>query len=261
VFRKRSKLHASDKNEVSEEKNNTLTKEDLLSNNNNSNDTNPVEEPVYAASRRWSSLYKSEDWWAVWIGLIIFGLSLPTYLGIYTVGWVPAAKSWLNITQAPSTKATLFSPWLGLAASFVFLAILLVPVTRFNGIKSKDWFKGFVVIFSISWTIWLLSNYSPIVKAIGSPEVGYIIALLVGIVIANLIRLPSWLKNSARGELFIKTAIVLLGAKILFTTFVTSAPSILAAAFLSFPVVWIIAFLISRRLALIRTLQQLYHQV
>lgn len=116
------------------------------------------------------------------------------------------------------------SPWIGLAASLAFLAILLIPVTRFNGIKSKDWFKGFVVIFSISWTIWLLSNYSPIVKAIGSPEVGYIIALLVGIVIANLTRLPSWLKNSARGELFIKTAIVLLlGAKILFTTFVLLA--------------------------------------
>jgi hypothetical protein len=238
AFRKRSKINASDENETSGEKEKkTLAKENLLSNNNNSHHTNNAEEPVYIVSRKWSSLYKSEDWWAVWIGLIIFGLSLPAYLGTYTLGWVPAAKPWLNITQALSTKATFFSPWLGLAASFVFLAILLVPVTRFNGIKSKDWFKGFVVIFSISWTIWILSNYSPIVKAIGSPEVEYIIALLVGIVIANLTRLPSWLKNSARGELFIKIAIVLLGAKILFTTFVTSAPSILAVAFLSFPVV------------------------
>ena len=65
----------------------------------------------------------------------------------------------------------------------------------------------------------LLSNYSPIVKVIGSAEAGYIIALVAGIVITNLIKIPSWLKQYARGELFIKTAIVILGAKILLTTF------------------------------------------
>jgi hypothetical protein len=123
VFRKRSKINASDENETSGEKEKkTLAKENLLSNNkNNSHHTNNVEEPVYIVSTKWSSLYKSEDWWAVWIGLIIFGLSLPAYLGIYTLGWVPAAKPWLNITQALSTKVTFFSPWVGLAASFVLL--------------------------------------------------------------------------------------------------------------------------------------------
>jgi uncharacterized membrane protein YadS len=108
------------------------------------------------------------------------------------------------------------------------------------------------VIFFVAWAIWILCNYAPVVKVIGSAEVGYIIALLVGIVVANVTRIPSWLMDSARGELFIKIAIVLLGAKILLTTFVTSAPSILAAAFLSFPVVWIIAFLISRKMGLDR---------
>ncbi|HXX95609.1 MAG TPA: putative sulfate exporter family transporter [Candidatus Bathyarchaeia archaeon] len=198
----------------------------------------------------WSSLYKKEDWWAVWIGLTIFALSLPSYAGFYTLGWVPVAKPWLYISHALTTK--LFNPWVGLIASFVFLALLLIPVTRFNGVKSKDWFKGFFVIFFAAWGIWILSNYAPVVKAIGSAEVGYIIALLVGIVVTNVMRIPSWLKDSARGELFIKTAIVLLGAKILFTTFVTSTPSILLAVFLSFPVVWIIAFLISRRMGLDR---------
>jgi uncharacterized membrane protein YadS len=43
---------------------------------------------------------------------------------------------------------------------------------------------------------------------------------------------------------------VLLGAKILLTSFLTSTPTILAAAFLSFPVVWIIAFFISKKLGL-----------
>ncbi|VVB55154.1 Uncharacterised protein [uncultured archaeon] len=198
----------------------------------------------------WSSLWKKEDWWAVWIGLAIFALSLPSYFGIFLLGWIPTAKPWSDASQILATK--MFNPWIGLVASFFFLALLLTPVLKFNGVKPKDWFRGFFVIFFSSWAIWILSNYAPLVKVAGSAEVGFIIALSVGIIVTNWIRLPSWLKDSARGELFIKIAIVLLGAKILLTSFVTNAPGILAAALLSFPVVWIIAFLISRRMGLDR---------
>jgi len=198
----------------------------------------------------WSSLWKKEDWWAVWIGLIIFLISLPSYRGIFLLGWIPTAKSWTNINLAIATK--FFNPWIGLVVSFFFLALLLMPALKFNGVKSKDWFRGFSVIFFVAWAIWILSNYAPLVKVVGSAEVGFIVALLVGIIATNLIQLPSWLKDSARSELFIKISIVLLGAKILLTTFVTSAPGILAAALLSFPVVWIFAFLISRKMGLDR---------
>ncbi len=198
----------------------------------------------------WSSLWKKEDWWAVWIGLAIFVLSLPSYLGIFPLGWIPTAKSWTDIGLALATK--FFNPWIGLVASFFFLALLLTPALKFNGVKPKDWFRGFSVIFFAAWIIWILSNYAPLVKVVGSAEVGFIVALLVGIAVTNLMQLPSWLKDSARGELFIKIAIVLLGAKILLTSFVTSGPGILAAALLSFPVVWIIAFVISKKMGLDR---------
>ena len=142
------------------------------------------------------------------------------------MGWIPIAKPWTDFSHALSSKS--FDPWIGLFASFIFLSIILFPVNRFNGVKFKEWLKGFSIIFFSSWAIWLISNYSPIVKVIGSAEVGYVIALLAGIIIANSLRLPSWLRNSARGEFFIKIAIVLLGAKILLTSFATSAPTILA---------------------------------
>ena len=60
----------------------------------------------------WSSLWKKEDWWAVWIGLIIFLISLPSYRGIFLLGWIPTAKSWTNINLAIATK--FFNPWIGL---------------------------------------------------------------------------------------------------------------------------------------------------
>ena len=109
--------------------------------NNTADSLNPSNDVTRYVERtiriNWSSLYKREDWWAVWIGLIIFALSLPSYAGFYTLGWVPVAKPWLYISHALTTK--LFNPWIGLIASFVFLALLLIPVTRFNGVKSKDW--------------------------------------------------------------------------------------------------------------------------
>jgi len=92
------------------------------------------------------------------------------------------------------------------------------------------------------------------VKVIGSVEVGYVITLLAGIIIANFLWIPSWERNLTIEELFIKIAIVLLGAKILLTSIVTSAPTILVAVFLSFPVVWIIAFLISKKMSLDKNL-------
>jgi len=44
-------------------------------------------------------------------------------------------------------------------------------------------------------------------------------ALIAGIIITNIVNIPKWLKDSAWGELFVKIAIVLLGTKILLTTF------------------------------------------
>jgi len=101
-----------------------------------------VEKNVLDSKIYWSSLYKKEDWWAVWIGLIIFALSLPSYFGVYLLGWIPVAKPWTDISHALSTKV--FDPWIGLVASFIFLAFIMLPVNRFNGVKSKDWCKGFL---------------------------------------------------------------------------------------------------------------------
>ena len=145
LFRKRgSETEVSSRSKV--ETPTTNKPEDLVNANNDA--TRYVEGSIRI---NWSSLYKKEDWWAVWIGLTIFALSFPSYAGFYTLGWVPVAKPWLYISHALTTK--LFNPWVGLIASFVFLALLLIPVTRFNGVKSKDWFKGFFVIFFAAWGI------------------------------------------------------------------------------------------------------------
>jgi uncharacterized membrane protein YadS len=200
----------------------------------------------------WSSLYKKDDWWALWIGLLLFVLSFPAYYGTFLLGWAPKAVSWTTIDGALAAKS--LNPWLGLGAMYVFLLAILTPVALKTGATLKAWVQGFTFIFVVCWVIWIFSNYAPLVKTMGSAEVGFVFALVVGLIVGNLPRVPSWLSTSAKSEFFIKTAIVLLGAKILFTTFATSGPAVLAAVFLSFPVVWVVSFAISRRFGLHRDL-------
>ena len=112
IFRKGSKGEISKDDKIV-----SNNPDDVSSNdNNNNNNASQVKRSVRI---NWSSLYKKEDWWAVWIGLTIFALSLPSYAGFYTLGWVPVAKPWLYISHALTAK--LFNPWVGLIASFVFL--------------------------------------------------------------------------------------------------------------------------------------------
>lgn len=210
----------------------------------------------------WSSLYKKEDWWALWLGLLLFFLSIPALYNIQVapgvrglLGWIPGGRAWTTITGALSYGATgPITPyaWIGLVATWFFLAILLVGPMKLVGLKPKQFLAGFTAIYWISMLLWIFCYYKPMINIFGSAEVGWVFALVVGIILGNVPHLPDWLKNSARGEFFIKTAIVLLGAKILFSTLGTVILPILGAAFLSFPVAWAVGYILSRRLGLDR---------
>lgn len=51
--------------------------------NHNNNDYKSNPDNTSQKNIDWSSLYKKEDWWAVWIELSLFFLSLPALGGIY----------------------------------------------------------------------------------------------------------------------------------------------------------------------------------
>lgn len=210
----------------------------------------------------WSSLYRKEDWWALWIGLLLFLLSLPALYDFHLVGgirgllgWVPAGRKWSTIAGAWGFGAS--GPadpwaWLGLVGAWVFLVGLLVWPMKLMGVRPKQFVAGFSLIYWLAMGLWVLSNYAPVVKAVGSAEAGFVFALLAGILIGNLPRVPDWLRAGARGEFFIKTAIVLLGARILFSTLATVIGPVIGAALLSFPATWAVGYLVSRRLGLDR---------
>lgn len=45
-------------------------------------------------------MLKSEDWWAVWLGLFIFLLSMGPVFGMDLLGWVVKINVWVDSAKA-----------------------------------------------------------------------------------------------------------------------------------------------------------------
>jgi uncharacterized membrane protein YadS len=186
------------------------------------------------------SWLRTEDWWAVWIGLFVFALSLPLLGGLDVLGWGIDTRVWSDVSKATGPVATappykgVDSPYrdlpgiVSLALTYLFLLAVLTVGAAAMGFNLRRWVAGFTVVFWVSYGCWLLGSYVYIAATpdqrrklgIGwslglTGEAGYIIALLAGLLIGNLFpRVAGWLKEATRPEWFIKTAIVILGGSL-----------------------------------------------
>jgi len=79
----------------------------------------------------WSSLYKKDDWWALWIGLILFFIAFPTYFGTRTLGWVPRAQVYTHLGEALAVDYG--HPWVNLFGLWAFLLLILLVPDGVNG--------------------------------------------------------------------------------------------------------------------------------
>lgn len=94
------------------------------------------------------------------------------------------------------------------AALMLFFAI----GARFIGINLRQFFAGFPVIFVLAALAYLLANQETM-KALGLSYV--LFALVMGLIISNTLGVPQFIKTAGQTEFFIKTGLVLLGARIL----------------------------------------------
>jgi uncharacterized membrane protein YadS len=170
----------------------------------------------------------NEDWLAVCIGLLVFVLSLGLLAGADILGWAVTASVWTtpgkaltavskNYANLPALISLIFT-YLGI------LAILVVGV-RALGVNVRRFVQGFTVIFAFSYACWFLGSWAYIAATPDrraalkiswslnlTNESGFIIALLAGLIVGNFLPgVAAWLKEAVRPELYIKTAIVILG--------------------------------------------------
>ncbi|MCL4458692.1 MAG: YeiH family protein [Chloroflexi bacterium] len=176
-------------------------------------------------------LFKNDDWWAVWIGLFIFILSLAVFAGADLLGWAAQTNVWLDISKAvtPVSKGYIgLSGMLSIALTYLFLLVLMSIGAVSLQLNIRRFAVSFSIVFWISYVCWLIGNYAYIavtpdkLKAFGIPwslgltgEVGFIVALLAGLIIGNFFpSFATYLKEATKPEWYIRTAIVILGASL-----------------------------------------------
>ncbi len=170
----------------------------------------------------------SEDWLAVWIGLLVFTLSLGLLFGADLLGWAVTTSVWAVPSKAlaPAAKSYAKVPAaISLLATYGFLLAVLLLGARAMKANVKRFALGVTAIFTLSYACWFLGSWAYIAatpntrKNFGitwslnlTNESGYIIALLLGLVLANFLPgVTQRLKDAIRPELYIKSGIVMLG--------------------------------------------------
>jgi uncharacterized membrane protein YadS len=172
----------------------------------------------------------SEDWLAVWIGLLVFGLAVAGLYGQDLLGWAVTTSVWTDAEKALGTASKAYSSLGGLnALALTYAALLGVLTLAAIALRASVWrfVLSFTAVFAIAYASWVAGSFAHF--AVVTPadqqkfgidwslkltnEGGFIIALIAGLIIANFFpRLAESLKEAIRPELYIKIAIVILGA-------------------------------------------------
>lgn len=150
-----------------------------------------------------SALLTSEDWWAIWVaGLLIV---------VAAFQFVPAAPTvdvWTDDVFAAMSGRELDFVLLGLGLAFITgLAVLG------GGSRLVSYQAAFAPIFIAAMLVFVISAQAG-VRASG---LGYALwAPVFGLLVSNTVGTPAWMRPALRGEFFIRTGLVLLGAELLF---------------------------------------------
>jgi uncharacterized integral membrane protein (TIGR00698 family) len=168
----------------------------------------------------WKELYLKEDWWAIYLGL---GIVIAAILFFYTGS--PFLKSLSVLPPAWTDFGKLvehFSTKIGwYALQFIFWLIIFSTSTRILGFKQSEYIPSFIFLYMLSIFTFIIGEYKPLTTyGFEAP----LVALLLGLLISNVIKLPKWMDSGFRVEYYIKTGIVLLGATLPFTLIIWAGP-------------------------------------
>lgn len=175
-------------------------------------------------------LIKSEDWWTVWLGLILFGFSL---FGIITA--TPKPSLW---TANPLDSFSLDGFISYLLLTFILLLLLSLAIKSIQNKLST--FAPAFVLFSFLGLIAQIISKQSFMATYGLEYVLW--ALIIGLLIANTIGIPRFIRPAIRTELYIKIGLVLLGAEILFSRILNLGIQGLVLAWGVTPIVLIVMY-------------------
>ena len=109
--------------------------------------------------------------------------------------------------------------------------------------------RAFVPAFIVLFLLAVLSFILAAQEVLESANLEFALwALLVGLIVANTLRTPAWLKPAVRSELYIKTGLVLLGAEVLFSRLLELGIAGIFVSWVVTPVVLISTYIFGQRI-------------
>ncbi len=217
-----------------------------------------------------TTLTLSEDWLSVAIGLFVFVLALASLAGADLLGWAATTKVWTDPAHslAPFAKSSSLNGLVALIATFVALLVVLSGAAAALKANVRRFAATFTVTFWLAYGAWIIGSYAHLAAITPADfdkygiswslrltnEGGYIVALILGLIIANFLpRLAAWLGEAIRPELYVKIAIVILGGFIAVTAAskLNLASSVflrgIAAIIEAYLIYWSIVYFVARK--------------
>ncbi len=197
----------------------------------------------------WRELYLKEDWWAIWVGIGLMALAIALFNQgnplLKTLAINPGGLKWTSFDQLAghfsSNAQTYF-------LQFISWLVIFGVSSRVMGIKLSRFIPSFIFLYVLSIIMFSIAGWASAAKFnLEAP----LVALVVGLVLANTVRMPDWMDSAFRVEYFIKVGIVLLGATFPITLVLTAGPvAILQATIISVTTCTVIYFVATRMFGL-----------
>jgi uncharacterized membrane protein YadS len=195
------------------------------------------------SGKEFEKMWKTEDWWSVWLGLgIVFLAILVFWAGGSIKGWVVIpgkltefSKVWADLVKNAGNYLIIF---------LLFGSVFSVSMA-IMGHKLKEFIPGFVILFVGSLAIFYLAGWK-LMEDLNMEAP--LLALIIGLLISNTVKIPAWMKVSLRTEYYIKTGIVLLGATLPLTMIITAGPIAMLQATIVSVVTWLTIYLAATKI-------------
>ena len=184
----------------------------------------------------------TEDWWAVILGSVIIATVL--FLTHNRISIALPTYKWSGSEDLLNKILSQANLMLILETGIVFLALASIAIALSGGNVGR-FAAGFVLIYILANVAFIIGGN----KSISYYGLEYVVfALLIGILMGNLIKLPLWLKEAVRSEFYIKIGLVILGTTILSADLIKAGLPGIIQAVIVVSAVWFFSLWLSRKL-------------
>jgi uncharacterized membrane protein YadS len=189
--------------------------------------------------------WRKDDWWAVAAGLGLILLGWALYASGSSLAWLAVTPpKWTGFGQL---AAHFGAAWPRYVAQFAVFLALVSAAFGALGFRLRNTVPAFIFLYAVSVAIFSLGQWASAVRYNLEPP---LVALVVGLLLANLNVLPRALDEGFRVEFYIKLGVVLLGATLPFSLILWAGPVALMQATIVSLVTFGVIFAIARALGL-----------